>query len=480
MAWGRPGLVRDLFGIDLRSLALFRVSLGIVLCWDLLDRMRGIEEHYTSHGLLPAALLRELSARPIFSIHQLVDTLSFQVLLFAVAFAAAMMLTVGWRTRTATIVSFVLLWSMHSRNPLTLHAADSLLRFLLMWGMFLPLSAMWSVDAGKAAGKPLASPIVSVAGAALMLQGVFVYLLVTVSKLQYDAWWAGRALYAVVHKASYVRPLGEYLANFPKVLELLSYATLVVEGAIPLLFFSPWRRDLCRVLAVALGVGLHASIFAVVDVGVFQPVTALALFPWLPASLWERLGVGLPAESTQKWRPPRWSEALVGLLLGYTIASNALALDAGKRDMPEPLQTVGYVLRLDQRWRMFANTDITLQGWWVVAGELADGAPFDLLRGTPGVSLERPPHYYRDMPNMAWRTYWVNISREHYSPFRPAMAAYFCRTWNQSADPELRAKRVKVIFAQELNYKAELGGIVRPRELIAADCLEDSGDSPAR
>lgn len=470
MAWGRPGLARDLFGADLRSLALFRVSLGIVLCWDLLDRMRGIEEHYTSQGLLPAALLRELSARPIYSIHQLVDTLSFQVVLFAIAFAAAMMLAIGWRTRLATIVSFVLLWSMHSRNPLTLHAADSLLRFLLMWGMFLPLGAMWSLDSRRASAERVASPVVSVAGAALMLQGFFVYLLVTISKLQYDAWWDGRALYAVVNKASYVRPLGEYLANFPAVLQVLSHATLVVEGAIPLLFFSPWRRDLCRVIAVALGIGLHASIFAVVDVGVFQPVTALALFPWLPASFWERLRVQLPTESARDWRPARWSQALVGLLLTYTIASNALALDAAKRDMPEPLGTVGYVLRLDQRWRMFANTDITLQGWWVVVGELSDGARFDVLRGTPDVSLERPPHYYRDMPNMAWRTYWVNISREHYAPFRPAMGAYFCRMWNRSADASLHAKRVHVIFAQEHNYKPELGGIVRPRELIETDC----------
>ncbi len=42
MAWGRPGLTKDLFGIDLRSLALFRVGLGAVLLWELLDRMKGL------------------------------------------------------------------------------------------------------------------------------------------------------------------------------------------------------------------------------------------------------------------------------------------------------------------------------------------------------------------------------------------------------------------------------------------------------
>jgi len=472
MAWGRPGLLRDLFGIDVRSLAVFRVSLGLVLCWDLFDRMLGIEAHYTQDGLVPAKLLQALSVRPVYSLHLLSDTLNFQVLLFAVASAAALMLLLGWRTRVATLVSFVLILSMHSRNPLTLHHGDTLLRVLLMWGMFLPLGARASVDARRGLAAAVASPVLSIASAALMLQGFFVYLIATISKLQYDSWWDGRALYAVVHKSSYVRPLGEYLAQFPEVLELFSHATLFVEGAIPVLFFSPWKRDRCRVFAVLLGLGLHAGIFAVVDVGTFQPVTTLALFPWLPASLWNKLGWRLGDADAKPWRPRWGAQAVAGLFLGYTVISNALAIDVAQRNMPEPLATLGYVLRLDQRWRMFANTDATQQGWWVVAGKLKNGAPFDLLHGTTKVSFERPEHYYREMPNMAWRTYWANISNEHYAPFRPSMGRYFCSSWNRNAASELRTSAVQVIYVAEHNYKAELGGIVRPRELVTTDCAE--------
>jgi hypothetical protein len=327
------------------------------------------------------------------------------------------------------------------------------------------------VDAKRRSAPAVASPVLSIGSAALLLQGFFVYLIATISKLQYDAWWEGRALYAVVNKASYARPLGEYVAQFPALLEFFSHATLLIEGAIPLLLFSPWRRDLCRVLAVLLGIGLHVGIFLVVDVGTFQPITALALFPALPASLWERLGWRLE-ESTVGWRPRRWSEAFVGFLLVYSIASNALALGAGMRTMPEPVQTVGRILRLDQRWRMFANTDVTIQGWWVVIGRLDNGTEFDLLHGTPEVSLERPERYYREMPNMAWRTYWASISRDHYSSFRPWMGRYFCRWWNRDAEPALQVQAVRVVFVQELNYKPELGGIVRPRQLVETNCRD--------
>lgn len=476
MAWGRPGLTKDLFGIDLRSLAVFRLSLGAVLLWELFDRMKGLEEHYTRDGLVPGTVLESLAAHPVYSLHLLGDTVAFQATLFAIALVAAFMLFIGWQTRLATVVSFVLILSLHSRNPLLLHHGDSLIRFLLMWSMFLPLGALVSVDAKRRSAPAVASPVLSIGSVALLLQGFFVYLIATISKLQYDAWWEGRALYAVVNKASYARPLGEYVAQFPALLEFFSHATLLIEGAIPLLLFSPWRRDLCRVLAVLLGIGLHVGIFSVVDVGTFQPITALALFPALPASLWERLGWRLE-ESTVGWRPRRWSEALVGFLLAYSIASNALALGAGMRTMPEPVQTVGRILRLDQRWRMFANTDITIQGWWVVIGRLDNGTEFDLLHGTPEVSLERPERYYREMPNMAWRTYWASISRDHYSSFRPWMGRYFCRWWNRDAEPALQVQAVRVIFVQELNYKPELGGIVRPRQLVETNCrdLDDIG-----
>lgn len=472
MAWGRPGLVEDLFGIDLRSLALFRVSLAAVLCWDLFDRMKGIEAHYTADGLVPASVLEALAARPVYSLHLLSDSANFQIFLFAVALCAALMLLVGWHTRLATIVAFSLTLSLHSRNPLLLHHADSLLRFLLMWSMFLPLGAAASLDARRGTGPGWKSPLVSLGTTALLLQGFFVYLIATISKLQYDSWWEGRALYAVVSKASYARPLGEWASQHPSLLEVLSHATLFVEGAIPLLLFSPWRRDLCRVAAVVLGLGLHASIFSVVDVGIFQPVTALALFPALPASFWNRLGWSLDPNRRTAWRSLVWAEVLAGFLLLYMIASNGLALDRGARAMPEPLQTVGNALRLDQRWRMFANTDITPQGWWVVLGELENGDAIDLLHRTADVSFARPKRYYREIPNMPWRTYWNNISRDHYKPFRPWMGRYFCMWWNEDAAPALRVRGVRVVYVQEFNYKPELGGTVRPRDLVVTDCRD--------
>ncbi len=469
MRSGGRQLLTGMFSIDLRSLALFRICLGLCLIYEVIDRGKELEAHYTANGVLPASVLREIAADPVYSLHLLSDTVAYQMLLFAIAFMAAVMLLLGWRTRLATVVSFFLLLSLHARNPVLNHNGDSLIRYLLMWGMFLPLGARASLDAQRSPHQ-VASPILSVGTAGLLLQGFFVYLVVTASKLQYDAWWEGRALYAVLHKASYVRPLGEYFAQFPGLLRLLSHGTLIVEGSIPILLFFPWKRDFARVFAVFMAMGFQMCIWSMAKIGTFQPVTILALFPYLPAAFWDRISNRWITLQGVRWRPPAWSEAIVAVFLLYTVASNAVTLDPGVHTFPEPFQSFGRNFKLDQRWRMFANTDVTPQGWWKVFGTLDDGRKFDLLQGSPDVNLDRPDRYYLHMSNNAWRTYWVNISRDHYQVLRPLLLRYFCLSWNRAVEPEVRAKEVEVIYVQEFNYNPAVGGVIKPRSLGKSRC----------
>jgi len=45
--------IRELFQIDLRSLALFRMGLACVILADLIKRCLSLGAHYTDHGVLP-------------------------------------------------------------------------------------------------------------------------------------------------------------------------------------------------------------------------------------------------------------------------------------------------------------------------------------------------------------------------------------------------------------------------------------------
>src|SRR5947199_1983538 len=93
--------VRELFGLDVRSLAVFRVGLALVLIGDLAIRATDLEAHYTDAGVLPRSAL---APSWVLAPHLLHGSAWFQALLFPVAGVAAGMLLVGYRTRAATFV----------------------------------------------------------------------------------------------------------------------------------------------------------------------------------------------------------------------------------------------------------------------------------------------------------------------------------------------------------------------------------------
>ena len=192
---------RDLFSIDIRSLAFFRVGLALILLWDLADRAKSLTAHYTDLGVLPRLAITQHFANTFFSFHMLGGGVVFMTTLFILAAILAVMLLVGWHTRWAAGLSFLFLFSLQQRNILILDGGDRLLRFLLMWSIFLPLGAAASIDAWRRPRAARPARIFSVAGVALLIQPIALYVVVTVSKLQAVPWRQGRALYSALNTA---------------------------------------------------------------------------------------------------------------------------------------------------------------------------------------------------------------------------------------------------------------------------------------
>ena len=127
--------IRRVFAIDPRSLALFRVGLGILLLVDLVIRVTDCEAHYSDLGVIPRELIASQTEEYwIWSIHMLSGAIQFQYLLMGIAAVAAVCLTVGRCTRVATVVSWVLLVSLHDRNLLILNGGDVLVRTIVVLG----------------------------------------------------------------------------------------------------------------------------------------------------------------------------------------------------------------------------------------------------------------------------------------------------------------------------------------------------------
>jgi hypothetical protein len=109
-----PGFLERTYGLDLRSLSLFRIGLGALIIGDLIWRARDLRVFYTDFGVLLAsgrtsrarAVLLERFADPWYiSLHLLSGMAVVQALLFLLAIGFGVMLLVGYRTKPAAIAS---------------------------------------------------------------------------------------------------------------------------------------------------------------------------------------------------------------------------------------------------------------------------------------------------------------------------------------------------------------------------------------
>ena len=108
--------LKTLFGIDLRSLALFRICLGLIILADLATRASDLTIFYTDVGALPrAALMGSRYSAFLLSIHLINGTVLAQALLFLLHGACAIGLLLGWRTRAMTVLTWLLTVSVRHR-----------------------------------------------------------------------------------------------------------------------------------------------------------------------------------------------------------------------------------------------------------------------------------------------------------------------------------------------------------------------------
>ena len=283
---------REIFGIDLRTLALYRVCLGLVVLADLINRAGHLVPHYTDFGVLPRAEAVAYLSPWRLSIHLMSGLAAFQIALFIIAGVFALSMVMGYRTRIVTIVSWFLLMSLQNRNPLLLQGGDNLLLLLLFWGMFLPLGARFSVDAAmNRSTEETPNKYFSIATAALLIQCMSVYFFSAFFKFAPEWIPDGTAIYYTLHAESFVTPLAYWFRQFESLMQALTYFVWWLELLGPLVMFSPVLFIPSRLLAMFLFIAMHAGFVLLLQVGLFPFISMTSLLAFTPTWVWDKLGV---------------------------------------------------------------------------------------------------------------------------------------------------------------------------------------------
>ena len=241
-SWYTVDRFTDIFGVDLRTLALFRVLLGGYLIVDLCLRSRDLVAHYTDFGVMPRDVAIGYISPSNLSLHLINGTATFQAILFVIAGVFAFLMMIGWRTRLVTIASWFLLVSLQNRNSVILSGEDNLALVLTFWAMFLPLGARYSVDAAldrDADKAPAPNAYFSFAAMALLVQGMSMYFFSAL--LKSDPKWMpeGLAVYYALQLDYFITPFALWFRQFEPLMHWLTYYVWMLELVGPVLMFSP-------------------------------------------------------------------------------------------------------------------------------------------------------------------------------------------------------------------------------------------------
>lgn len=369
-----PSRLQTIFGVDLRSLALFRVLLATTMLCALMGSLCDLTALYSDSGVAPRSWVMDNSTATRLSLYFLNGTSLFTAALLITQLVFALLLLLGWRTRLASMVSFVLWASLMSRNPAALTPADGLIAGLLFWGLFLPLGARYSVESALAEKPESASHHhASWASAGLLLQAIAPWFISTLSVYAAAQPHESMVLHFLLSLDQYSNAAGHWLLGFPDTLAALSRLMFGLSLISPLLIFMPFFTQAARLPAMAGLLAMQLFILLFLDAGAL-PWAGIAALGVLPgAAVWERLNAWNQGRSAGALRiyydqDHTFSRMMCRLLQAFLLLPRVQILAA--QDTPRTRA----LLQANQSWVVLDSQDQATMKW---------PALVTLLRGSP-------------------------------------------------------------------------------------------------
>ena len=442
--------IAEIAAIDLRALAALRIGVAVVLLVDLAYRARDLGAFYTDDGILPRDGRMNLAIRYCepwwMSLHMLNGSLAWAIALACIAAAAAVALLIGWRTKWALAVSWLLLYSIQARFPMLLQGGDVLLRCTLVWMFFLPVDAKWSLASRTASNVGAITGLSSVAcigGIGLLAQIGAMYFFSALLKTS-PMWLQDfSATYYALNIDHFTKPLGYALVGFPLLLKVVTAAAIVLEFIGPLLMFEPIGRRIWRWLIPTSFIGFHLGLYLCLDLGTFPWICILIWTTFLPKHFWDRIEAAVSQliyrDHNQNSQPAAlsWAGSLAGNAIAACLLLYMLALNTAKLTHPYaqvgglPLQHLGRVTGLEQYWNMFAPGPYRYGSWLRVEGILASGELVNLYDPQSPLPDSKPSNVSAGYPTQYWRRCFVIGYEVREKPHLEGLLRYLTKQWNR-------------------------------------------------
>jgi hypothetical protein len=312
--------------VSAKPLGAFRIAFGCLSIFNLLlltvdfdywlsdlGMIRGKESLGVAGALRPSIL------------HYLTDPTSVRVV-FGVTLAAAVGLTVGWRTRLVSVIHYLGMLMIHHRNIVSSSGADSLVMLISFYIILCPAGAAYSLDARREArkrGGTAADPLISPWGQRLIqIQVSGLYFVTAILKAHGASWLNGTALHYVLINREIGRFDLSFLAGYPILVNIMTFGAIAIELSLAMLL---WFKA-ARPWVIFAGISLHFGILFMVNIPIFGELCMAAYMLFLTSGEWEALARRCDLAGKAEWvrRALRWKGSRVPARGGYASAKQAV------------------------------------------------------------------------------------------------------------------------------------------------------------
>lgn len=453
--------------VDSLPLSLFRIVFAAILLKDALYHMPLAQWFYSDDGIVTIEMARDLTyLRHMSLMYALPET--WMALAFFILWALVLVaLLLGWRTRLMAILNFIIIVSVHLRNPMLLNGGDTIMRALSFWMIFLPLGHYFSLDARRrnrddslerrlhprtAFALPLRM---------MQIQIAIVYLFTALLK-NHPTWLNGDALFYTLQLESLTFPYAQWLlANLPyAMLQVLTWATLLIEGGFMVMVFSPLFQPYLRIIALISGVLLHVGIAVTMTVPNFSMVMIASYIvflqpEWIRGAL-SRFGMHTPAviwpQSEHRNRYQRYflrGVRVVQISVLCSIMYGVILWNIPTERPPNGLRQVIEYSGLWQWWDMFAPYPLRVESKTVIIGYFDDGRVVD-LRTNQRADSTITRWYWG--PDLRWRKFEERLRADRPASVLQQWSRTYCHRYRHADEANIRLDRIQIVLFERYSY----------------------------
>ncbi|MBX7226473.1 MAG: HTTM domain-containing protein [Chitinophagales bacterium] len=282
---------RAVFGLDLRSLGMFRVFLGMALCWNhIIYKLVNFSDIYApSKGLLGNGFMELAPKGYPFSWLQFIHSDIAMLIVFMLTPMVYLLFSLGYKPQLTSLLSLIFFGGISMRYFPIRSGWDYYFYVLIALSIFLPVGHYFSCFKSKNAPKSAENR----SGWAwlMIVQIGIIYTFAGLSKFG-NLWQEGKALWYLCMDTTINTSLGERFAmRSPEwVLKLFTYLTKYWEILFLPLLFLPYKNQNIRMFLSCSIVLFHFVVNLFTDVGHFKWAGLCAAILLMPSIFWEKMG----------------------------------------------------------------------------------------------------------------------------------------------------------------------------------------------